>query len=71
LKKNNYKTLPEIYDLLFRNYGAQYWWPAESPFDVMVGDILTQSAAWPAVELAELIYPSGYHHARLSSSMPL
>jgi endonuclease-3 related protein len=27
-------------------YGPQHWWPADEPFEVMVGAILTQSAAW-------------------------
>lgn len=45
LKKNS-QTLLSIYDCLFEHYGPQYWWPGESPFEVMVGAILTQSAAW-------------------------
>ena len=39
-----------IYDRLLARYGRQRWWPAESPFEVMVGAILTQSAAWGNVE---------------------
>ena len=45
-------TLLEIYDLLFGEYGPQHWWPADSPFEVCVGAILTQSAAWVNVEKA-------------------
>jgi len=33
-------------------YGPQHWWPAKEPFEVMVGAILTQSAAWVNVEKA-------------------
>jgi len=33
-------------------YGPQHWWPGESPFEVMVGAILTQQAAWINVEQA-------------------
>ena len=33
-------------------YGPQHWWPAEEPFEVIVGAILTQSAAWGNVEKA-------------------
>jgi endonuclease-3 related protein len=33
-------------------YGPQHWWPAEGPFEMMVGAILTQSAAWSNVEKA-------------------
>ena len=33
-------------------YGPQHWWPAQEPFEVMVGAILTQSAAWLNAEKA-------------------
>jgi endonuclease-3 related protein len=33
-------------------YGRQYWWPAQEPFEIIVGAILTQSAAWGNVEKA-------------------
>jgi endonuclease-3 related protein len=33
-------------------YGPQYWWPATEPFEIIVGAILTQSAAWKNVEKA-------------------
>jgi len=33
-------------------YGPQHWWPAQEPFEVIVGAILTQSAAWRNVEKA-------------------
>jgi len=41
-----------IYDRLYRAYGPQGWWPGDGPFDVVVGAILTQSAAWSNVEMA-------------------
>jgi len=46
------QVLPEIYHRLIDGYGPQHWWPAEEPFEVMVGAILTQSAAWLNVEKA-------------------
>jgi endonuclease-3 related protein len=46
------KQLTEIYSLLLQQYGPQHWWPADSPFEVIVGAILTQSAAWANVERA-------------------
>ena len=46
------RTLPNIYQRLFNKYGPQHWWPAEEPFEVIVGAILTQSAAWTNVEKA-------------------
>jgi endonuclease-3 related protein len=44
--------LPKIYRQLLDCYDHQHWWPAEEPFEVMVGAILTQSAAWLNVEKA-------------------
>ena len=46
------QLLPKIYRHLLDCYGAQRWWPAEEPFEVMVGAILTQSAAWLNAEKA-------------------
>ena len=46
------KQLQDIYHRLIETYGPQHWWPAEEPFEVMVGAILTQSAAWRNVEKA-------------------
>jgi endonuclease-3 related protein len=37
---------------LFREWGIQNWWPADSAFEVIVGAILTQNTAWTNVELA-------------------
>ena len=45
-------VLMEIYRCLFNRYGPQHWWPADEPFEVMVGAILTQSTAWTNVEKA-------------------
>ena len=45
-------SLPELYDRLFAAYGEQHWWPGETPFEVMVGAILTQNTAWTNVERA-------------------
>jgi endonuclease-3 related protein len=46
------QTLLEVYKRLYDKYGPQHWWPAESPFEMIVGAILTQSAAWTNVEKA-------------------
>ena len=40
------------YQLLHDRYGPQHWWPAETPLEMIVGAILTQSAAWTNVEKA-------------------
>lgn len=36
-------------------YGRQQWWPADSPFEVMLGAILTQNTNWSNVEKALLL----------------
>jgi len=46
------RALTNIYRRLFDCFGPQHWWPAEEPFEVIVGAILTQSAAWGNVEKA-------------------
>ena len=48
--------LRQYYRTLFRRWGPQHWWPAESRFEVIAGAYLTQNTAWTNVEraLAEL-----------------
>jgi len=46
------QELTEVYRLFLNRYGPQHWWPAETPFEVIVGAILTQSASWVNVEKA-------------------
>jgi endonuclease-3 related protein len=46
------ERLTEVYRLLFDRYGQQHWWPGDTPFEVIIGAILTQSAAWVNVEKA-------------------
>ena len=46
------QELQDIYHRLMACYGSQHWWPAEGPFEMIVGAILTQSAAWVNVEQA-------------------
>ena len=48
-KKEN-KTLTEMFQRLLEHFGPQHWWPGDSPFEVIVGAILTQSASWANVE---------------------
>jgi len=46
------QLLPDIYQRLLGRFGPQHWWPADESFEVIVGAILTQSAAWGNVEKA-------------------
>lgn len=41
-----------IYERLLKRFGSQGWWPAETPFEVVVGAILTQRTNWTNVEKA-------------------
>jgi endonuclease III related protein len=44
--------LSKVYQRLSKTFGPQHWWPAESPFEVIVGAILTQNTSWRNVEKA-------------------
>jgi endonuclease III related protein len=46
------QTVRGIYRKLSRAWGPQHWWPAESPFEVIVGAILAQNTSWTNVEKA-------------------
>ena len=67
------QQLLKIYHRLLDCYGPQNWWPAEEPFEVIVGAILTQSSAWSNVEkaitrlkLVEALSPSRLRQLPLS-----
>ena len=66
--RNVREVLLGVYERLLAAYGPQGWWPGETAFEVIVGAILTQSAAWANVEkaLANLkaagaLSPDGLH----------
>ncbi|HID47494.1 MAG TPA: endonuclease III domain-containing protein [Methanothermococcus okinawensis] len=44
--------LRDIYSRLLSYFGPQGWWPAETPYEVVVGAILTQNTSWRNVERA-------------------
>lgn len=46
------QTIRAIYRKLARAWGPQHWWPADTPFEVIVGAILTQNTSWTNVERA-------------------
>lgn len=41
-----------LYRILYEHYGPSHWWPGDTPFEVMVGAVLTQNTAWTNVEKA-------------------
>ncbi|MCZ7649017.1 MAG: endonuclease III domain-containing protein [Planctomycetota bacterium] len=64
------QVLPAIYDALYEAWGPQGWWPGETPFEVMVGAILTQNCAWTNVVKAiaslkreRMLEPRALHEA--------
>ncbi len=51
-KEDGALTPAWLYGMLEAHYGRLDWWPAESPFEIMVGAVLTQRTAWGNVEMA-------------------
>lgn len=41
-----------LYNALYKRYGSQGWWPAETELECILGAILTQNTAWKNVEIA-------------------
>jgi len=65
--------LLRYYDIMSSALGPMRWWPAQTPFEVIVGAILTQSTAWSNVEraianlrAARLLTPSAMLRVRTS-----
>ena len=46
------KALLQIYQKMFDALGPRHWWPGETPFEVVIGAILTQNTNWSNVEKA-------------------
>lgn len=42
----------KLYNIFLNLFGHKYWWPADTPFEVIVGAILTQQTKWENVEKA-------------------
>jgi endonuclease-3 related protein len=58
----------QIFQRLHRHFGDQHWWPGDSPFEVLVGAVMTQNTQWTNVEKAilnlkraELLTPRALH----------
>ena len=61
-----------VFDRLMDAFGPQGWWPAETPFETMVGAILTQNTAWTNVERAMgALRAAGALEARTMLEMPV
>ena len=64
----------QIYELLDGYFGNLNWWPADTPFEVVVGAILTQNTAWRNVVTAisklkdaNILVPEGLYRVELST----
>jgi endonuclease-3 related protein len=42
----------EVYQNLIDHFGPQNWWPGETPFEIIVGAVLTQNTNWRNVSKA-------------------
>ena len=67
------RLLMNIYQILYQTYGPRHWWPGETPFEVMVGAILTQNTSWGNVEKAiqklkgkRVLNPEGIYYLKKS-----
>lgn len=49
-RRRSARRLHSLYRRLVERFGPQQWWPAKSPFEVVVGAYLTQNTAWTSVE---------------------
>lgn len=50
MKSDSSTQLRKMYAALLAAYGTRQWWPAETPFEVILGAYLTQATAWRNVE---------------------
>lgn len=62
-------SLINFFHKLYSFYGEQKWWPADTPFEVAIGAILTQNTNWSNVKKAidnlkreELLNPQSLKH---------
>src|SRR6267143_1952060 len=52
MTENKHDAIRAYYHTLFSAWGRQHWWPAQSPFEMIVGAYLTQNTSWTNVERA-------------------
>ena len=48
----NMNKVLEIYKIFLTHFGPQGWWPGDSPFEIMIGAVLTQNTNWTNVNKA-------------------
>jgi endonuclease-3 related protein len=60
-------TLTAIYEALLARHGNLSWWPAKTPYEVILGAMLTQNTAWGNVEKAIANFAGDLSPERLMS----
>jgi len=70
---NTGPLLMRYFTAMSQNLGPMSWWPARTPFEVIVGAILTQNTSWGNVERAianlrsaQMLTPSAISAARMA-----
>jgi len=70
---NTGPLLKRYFTAMSQNLGPMRWWPARTPFEVIVGAILTQNTSWGNVERAianlrsaQMLTPSAISAARMA-----
>jgi len=70
---NTGPLLMRYFTAMSQNLGPMRWWPARTPFEVIVGAILTQNTSWGNVERAianlrsaQMLTPSAISAARMA-----
>lgn len=62
----------ELYRLLDTSYDVEGWWPAESPWEMMVGAILVQQTTWKSVvEVLDKLRAKGLLDVDAMDAVPL
>jgi endonuclease-3 related protein len=62
------RILEKVFNCLFQTFGPRGWWPGETPFEIIIGAILTQNTSWENVEKAidrlkarNVLHPAGIY----------
>ncbi len=65
------EMLKELYQKLWDAFGPQGWWPGETPFEVIIGAILTQNTNWRNVaQVLDGLKDEGLLDPRALQEMP-
>ncbi|MCX7781277.1 MAG: endonuclease III domain-containing protein [Negativicutes bacterium] len=62
--------LARLFDALLKAYGPRNWWPAQTPFEMMVGAVLTQNTSWKNVEKAIANFGDRLTPAFIAEALP-